>query len=148
MDDHTVPAWVTRWVQAQDDALEYDPQDAPGPERPEEEGFPLEYLILEGQAVVAVDVGRYATWLMAHLDAATRRVDWTDLGAGVAVSTVFCLGVWQVPGRPELSSGGAFETMIEEQGRWREERWQYATWAEAEAGHAAVVALVRTVLQR
>lgn len=67
-----------------------------------------------------------------------RAVGKTEIG-DVYVSTVF-LGVDH-----SFSTGGPpilFETMVF-RGPLDECQWRYATWAEAEAGHAAVVAAVR-----
>lgn len=90
--------------------------------------------ILDGQEPVAEpDVIKWAKWF----GGADRQVA-LDIVDGRRVSTVF-LGIdhnFRSSGPPVL-----FETMIfgpDEGGCWR-----YATWAEAAAGHAAVVAALR-----
>jgi len=79
-------------------------------------------------------------WQEAQADeAAGRRVARTDVREGVWVSTVF-LGIdhnYSGTGPPIL-----FETMVNRRGEW-DEQARYATWDEAEAGHAAVAARVR-----
>jgi hypothetical protein len=104
------------------------------------------HYILEGHEVRAVeDALEWARWF----ETADRRVAFTDLGY-CTVSTVF-LGIdHRFLGRERLPI--VFETMVfanpnagerfpEEMDNMME---RYSTWDEAEAGHEAMVALVRT----
>lgn len=73
-----------------------------------------------------------------------RRVASSDFDGGIHVSTV-CLGLdhqWGI-GPPLI-----YETMIFAKGLQDldQQMWRYSTWAEAETGHAAAVALVQSFL--
>lgn len=101
------------------------------------------YFILAGREPVPATFREYVDWSVANGDEA-RRVAGTTLDNGRWVSTVF---LWMDhnfgDGPPIL-----FETMVfgppseERPNRLGEDLYQerYATWAEAEAGHAAAVA--------
>lgn len=91
--------------------------------------------ILEGHQLVACpDLVTWATWL----ETADRQVALTEVAPGIAVSTVFLgLDYGFRMGPPQLFETMAFNDLgsidcDELFGR-------YATWSEAEAGHAAIV---------
>lgn len=98
---------------------------------------------LEGHAPVPCpDIGKWGRWM----ESGDRRVALTDLGA-VRISTVF-LGVdhGYGPSREPI----LFETMAFVDGEGAEfETWgfaRYASWEEAEAGHARAVALCKRAI--
>ncbi|HJY45276.1 MAG TPA: hypothetical protein VJ301_11690 [Propionibacteriaceae bacterium] len=94
------------------------------------------YYILDGDHVaIPVDVLTWARWL----ETADRHVGRTVLD-GVVVSTVF-LGLNHSYG-DRHAARHIFETMVFG-GPLDEECERYATWAQAEAGHAAMVARVQ-----
>ncbi len=97
------------------------------------------YYILDGKTPVPVDdVLVWARWFEGDRTADHRVVARDDIGT-VLVSTVF-LGIdhaW-FDGPPVL-----FETLVF---GWSGEMRRYATWEEAEVGHAEVVADVRAAL--
>jgi hypothetical protein len=99
------------------------------------------HFILEGHTPVAEpDLGAWRTWMETH----NRHVADEQVGA-LRVSTIFLgfnLG-WMGAGEPLL-----FETMVfdAEDTPLDDLQGRYATWAEAEAGHAAVVAAMRQQL--
>ena len=99
------------------------------------------YFVLDGKEVVPVDdVLTWARWFEQHPD---RRVAQTTIGGDILVSTVF-LGLnhaWS-PGPPLL-----FETMVFNLPEADDITARYSTWAEAEAGHQAAVAVVRDILR-
>lgn len=99
--------------------------------------------ILNGKRPEAcADLIRWGLWL----ETANRHVAQTHVGE-VWVSTVF-LGLdhnWSGEGAPVL-----FETMVFTQGDELPESMgfgRYRTWEEAEAGHAATVAMVKRVVE-
>jgi hypothetical protein len=96
-----------------------------------------EHYILEGQEVKPVDLMTWASWFEKNR---TNRHVGNDTVGDVRVSTVF-LGLDHSfgEGPPML-----FETMIFG-GEHDEDQWHYSTWAEAEAGHARALALVKSV---
>lgn len=99
---------------------------------------PLYYLLDQDRSPVPTDVD---TWTRMFKDAESRRVASTELGEAT-ISTVF-LGMdhgWDQDGPPIL-----FETLVIG-GPCDGDMWRYATWAEAEAGHAAAVEAVRSAL--
>lgn len=93
--------------------------------------------ILEGHTPVEVhDIGQWGEFMKQHK---VRRVAWDELPGNVRVSTVF-LGLdhnFQDDGPPIL-----FETMIFG-GRHNDYQARYATWEEAEVGHAKALKLAR-----
>lgn len=92
-----------------------------------------EHYILDGQTVVPADLMTWARWF----EKADRHVA-HDVTGEASVSTVF-LGLdhaWG-GGPPQL-----FETMVFG-GPLDGEQERYATWAEAEAGHAAMLARIK-----
>lgn len=95
--------------------------------------------ILHGHEPVPIhDYSAWGEWMWAEGFEQRRRVSYDRLG-DVEISTVF-MGV--------DTSGGLgrrrrlFETMIFG-GQYDEQQWQYATWDEAETGHAVAVEMVR-----
>ena len=97
----------------------------------------MRHYILEGHNVIDLGEGddslfRWARWF----EEADRHVARTELPDGLVVSTVF-LGIDHSFGRtgPPL----LFETMAFHDGDGRETE-RYATWEQAEKGHAAMVA--------
>lgn len=98
--------------------------------------MPTDYMILTADhQVVPTDLHTWASFLDDH---EARVVGWTDIG-DVHISTVF-LGVDHSFGMgPPLW----FETMVF-RGPLDERQWRYTTWAEAEAGHARIVAAVES----
>ncbi len=92
-------------------------------------------LILVGHDVHEATETEWREWRRTVPESA-RRVDWTDLGEHGCVSTVFLLSC--------ADRSRCFETMTRG-GPLAEEFDWYATWAEAEQGHARMVA---RVLQR
>ena len=92
----------------------------------------MKHWILEGHAIKETDLMTWAEWF-EHAD---RRVALDKVGT-VRVSTVF-LGIdhnFGLGGPPLL-----FETMVFPHKGWTESAVdRYATWAEAEAGHAAML---------
>lgn len=85
----------------------------------------------------AVDWPEYLEWSKQGFDA-TKRVARTEVGE-VSVSTVFLTIDHSWGGGPPV----LFETMVFGLGDAGEPQWRYHTWAEAEAGHAKVVAAVQ-----
>jgi hypothetical protein len=76
-----------------------------------------------------------------------RRVAFTDLPGGGFVSTVF-MGLPDVGDMLRGSlSPRVFETMSRFGERWEDYVDRYATWDEAEAGHAAIVAAALAALE-
>jgi hypothetical protein len=112
--------------------------------------FRFEHFILDGHDPVPADLLTWGAWFQT----ADRHVARDgDEGSGWWISTVF-LGVdhgFGVSGPPLL-----FETMIFAPAEprqsaafvahWDQQCQRYATWAEAAAGHAAIVAEFRTAL--
>ena len=95
----------------------------------------MKYYILDER--VPVGVPDPLEWAKFFEEADRRRVAVTELPGAVRVSTVF-LGLdhnWSLEGPPIL-----FETMIFG-GPHDEYQERYATWGEAEAGHARAVSL-------
>lgn len=92
-----------------------------------------EHYILDGHEPVAVSLLTWAKWF----ETVDRHVAKDVLNNGVTVSTVF-LGLDHSFGEgPPL----LFETMSFPKDSWSEKRMgRYSTWAEAEAGHAAILA--------
>ena len=91
----------------------------------------LDYYVLIGHTPIAVDMFTWGHWLVT----ANRQVAWDEI-PDAQVSTVF-LGLdhnFYNNGPPIL-----FETMIFG-GPLDGEQWRYATWKEAERGHAAALA--------
>lgn len=76
----------------------------------------------------------------AQFEGTERRVAFTELPGGVQVSTVF-LGVEH--GRDAHGAPLLFESMIFEANGEGSETRRYATWAEAEAGHAELAEAYR-----
>jgi hypothetical protein len=109
------------------------------------DNFPRFY-ILNNRVPFAVDMMTWAMWL-ENID--NRRVAYTviDVDLGVEVSTVFL-------GLDHNFSGGEpvlFETMVfGDVGDRRDEieMDRYCTWAEAERGHAEIVANMTALLER
>lgn len=95
--------------------------------------------ILDGKKAVAVDLMTWAKWYETSHD--QRRVA-EDVISGKRISTVF-LGTdhnFADDGPPLI-----FETMVFEDGDWDELYCdRYASWDEAEAGHAKAIDLVKT----
>lgn len=91
------------------------------------------YFRLDGHTPVPVPTSTLATW-----DPKDRRVARTEMANGtVVVSTVFLSINHGYSGRPML-----FETLVRG-GDNDEYTRRYATWDEAEAGHAAIVKALR-----
>lgn len=91
------------------------------------------WYILEGKTPVPTDVITAGKWMQDEGE--KRRVDYTNIGDEVEVSTVF-LGIdhrWDDKGPPLL-----FETLVFG-GRLDGEMNRYATWDEAERGHVDMV---------
>lgn len=91
------------------------------------------YILVDREPVVEPDLEK---WASAFNDMDARRVARTGVGDSVAVSTVF-LGMdhgFREDGLPLL-----FETMVFG-GPMDGDEDRYATWSEAEAGHARKVA--------
>jgi hypothetical protein len=102
-------------------------------------GTPMHY-ILVGRTPIAVDMLTWAKWFG---DIAKRRVA-SDKVDDVRVSTIF-LGLdhnWSGKGDPIL-----FETMIFD-GPLDGESWRYATYKQAEEGHAKAVAAASAARDR
>jgi hypothetical protein len=96
---------------------------------------PRQY-ILDGHTPVPCE--NIFIWAKQFEETDQRRVAWTDVRPGVEVSTVF-LGIdhnFFGEGPPIL-----FETMVFRDGAGCEDE-RYATWDEAEQGHARMVAQV------
>lgn len=97
--------------------------------------------ILEGHTPVPCDdILKWAKWFEGGI--AVRRVARTDINVSTVISTVF-LGIDHSfgDGEPQL-----FETMVCRGGVYDSQDGdmeRYATWDEAEKGHAAMVARVR-----
>lgn len=94
--------------------------------------------ILDGKTPVPADLMTWARWMEDNLT--TRHVANEKVGGDTRVSTVF-LGLdhsFGDDGPPVL-----FETMVFG-GPLDEEQARYHTWEEAEAGHAAMMARVRS----
>jgi hypothetical protein len=98
------------------------------------------WYILEGSTpVLTTDMAMFERWFAT----ADRHVAWTKLGEDIVVSTVF-LGLdhdWTGHGPPIL-----FETMIFGLDD-APPPWRYATWREAEQGHARACADVQRRLE-
>jgi hypothetical protein len=94
--------------------------------------------------VLEEDVLQWATWFEGAGE--SRRVGWTALPGGAGhVSTIF-MGLDHAfgGGRPVL-----FETMSNLGAGWGDDHFaRYHTWAEAEAGHAAIVREVLTQIEQ
>lgn len=97
------------------------------------------YVLRDGVPVLEPEILAWATWFENAND--QRRVALTDEGDDLVVSTVF-LGIDHAFGdRPPL----LYETLV--RGRvLTGEMERYATRAEAEAGHEAMVARVRAAM--
>jgi hypothetical protein len=95
------------------------------------------YVLLGKLAVPEPDVMKWAHWL----GTANRHVAQDKIG-GVMVSTIF-LGLDHSHGRGEFPV--LFETMVFRGGDPQEQD-RYETWEQAEAGHKAMVALIRAEL--
>ena len=98
-----------------------------------------EYYILIDRLPVAVDLDTWARWFATH----DRKVAWDQIG-DARVSTVF-LGLdhnMRMSGEPIL-----FETMVFG-GPLNDERWRYATYAEAERGHQEAVTQTRIAMAK
>ena len=89
------------------------------------------YILDENRVAVPVDLMTWAQWY----ETADRRVGREAFEDGVVVSTVF-LGLDHSWG--ERGPRHIFETMVFG-GPFDQETERYATWAQAEAGHAAMV---------
>lgn len=96
----------------------------------------MKYILDENRKVIPATLETWAVWFN---DTAKRRVDDTTID-GVRVSTVF-LGIGGFDGKHDL-----FETMIFG-GDHDEYCARCDTWEEAEAQHAAAIALVKGVTQ-
>jgi hypothetical protein len=94
------------------------------------------YWIPEGDTPREVDFDEYVKWAQEPFEK-TRRIAKTKIGR-VEVSTVFLTIDHNWAGGPPI----LFETMIFG-GPHDESQWRYHTRAEAEAGHARVVAALR-----
>lgn len=94
-----------------------------------------DYYILVGKTPMAVDMMTWAEW---YNNRDNSRVAETEVTSKCYVSTVF-LGLDHSfgPGDPVL-----FETMVFG-GPMDQDQWRYRTWADAERGHAEVVAQAR-----
>lgn len=96
------------------------------------------YYILDGHNVIPVEHDVWGKWLGDHDK--ERIVCYDELGADIAISTVF-IGLdrnWPRGGDPAI-----FETLVFRNGDGAECQ-HYSTWAQAEAGHAAMVARLLT----
>ena len=100
------------------------------------------YYVLDGQTPVpCTDPLAWGEWFLE----AERHVALTQVAEGIEVSTVF-LGLDHGFGRSEAPL--LFETMtFGLAGEPGEVYWRYATWAEAEAGHRAMCAVIRAALR-
>jgi hypothetical protein len=97
--------------------------------------------ILDGHTPVPVDVLTWGAWME---DFEQRVVGRTAVAEGVDVSTVFLGMNLQFGEGPPL----LFETMVRwEDGPLNQEQERYPTWAEAEQGHARMVARVRDAIK-
>lgn len=95
------------------------------------------YILNDANVAVPVDLMTWAKWYEVNHE--RRRVAREEFADGVVVSTVF-LGLDHSWGDgPRL----IFETMVFG-GPLDQETYRYATWAQAEAGHAVMVERVRT----
>lgn len=98
------------------------------------------HFILDGRTPVpAPSFYEWAKWY----EKADRHVAHTKF-PGIRVSTVF---LSLDHGFGNLGMPILFETMVFG-GLMHEEQWRYATWEEAEQGHASVVAMVEALLRR
>jgi hypothetical protein len=98
------------------------------------------HYILDGHTPVPVkSFYEWARWY----EKANRRVAETCF-PGIRVSTVF---LSLDHGFGNLGMPILFETMVFG-GLFHEEQWRYATWEEAEQGHADLVAMVEALLRR
>lgn len=96
----------------------------------------LGWYILDGHTPVRTrNYLKWSWWMHGPGSEARRRVALDTVGE-TTISTVF-LGIDLGIDRPEL-----FETMIFG-GFCNEAQWRYATWEEAEVGHAVAVELAR-----
>jgi hypothetical protein len=99
--------------------------------------FPPLFYILEGHTPVPIeDIDHWSWWCFGPGAPSRRRVAEEAVGE-VWVSTVFTGAATGIRSPPDL-----FETMVFG-GALDQMQWRYATWEEAEAGHAQVVLLVR-----
>ena len=95
------------------------------------------YILNDDNVAVPVDVLEWARWFdMNYQRRIVRRDKWPD---GVVVSTVF-LGLDHAWG--ERGPRHIFETMVFG-GDFDQETERYSTWAQAEAGHHAMVERLR-----
>lgn len=95
-----------------------------------------DHYILNGHEPVAVDLMTWARWLdKARVE---RTVNKTDIGHGLKISTVFLGLNHRFGDGPPL----LFETLVFG-GPLDGEQERYATWDEAEAGHARMVTKAR-----
>jgi hypothetical protein len=91
---------------------------------------------LEGKVAVPVSNQEYHAWMLGDSSGGHRKVAEDEfLNGDVRVSTVFTMGINHNAGgnRPQLFEtmvfGGVLDTL----------QWRYATWEEAESGHAGVL---------
>jgi hypothetical protein len=97
------------------------------------------YILQDRVPVACDDVEKWGAWF----EQADRRVAGTDLGGGVRVSTIFMGLDHSFGSGPPL----LFETMIFG-GNLDQDTNRYATWKEAEAGHARMVGRAKSTLDK
>lgn len=99
---------------------------------------PFRYILRDHEPVPADDdPSAWGEWMLGEGSMERRRVAYDEVDE-ISISTVFT-GVDTGIGLGRLV---LFETMIFG-GRHNEAQWSYATWDEAEVGHAIAVQLVR-----
>lgn len=102
------------------------------------------YILDENRNLVAVDTATWAAWCeRTHGEEFERlcRVGRTYIGP-IDVSTVFLAAGIDLSwgqGKPQF-----FETMVFGGLKFNDMQYRWSTWEEAEAGHAAIVAMVRS----
>lgn len=99
------------------------------------------YILTEDREPLEVDAATWAVWF----ETANRRVARTELPGGGFISTVFLgLDHGYFKDEPPI----LFETMSKIGDEWEDYFERYATWAEAEAGHARIVAEALAAIEK
>ena len=98
----------------------------------------LMYTLQDRTPVAEPNASAWQAWMMAAQKDGSRIVSQTRIDAHISVSTVFA-GMGQGPaGSPGIDRPMVFESAVFEDGQVRE-TYVYATWDEAQSGHAALI---------